>query len=178
MPAAGSSELRLFMPLPTPLADAIDRFEAGATVPAAAIAGLTSAELNSVPVPGTWSIQQIIVHLWESDLAAVHRMRRVIAEDLPLLISYDESAAATALFYEHEDLARVCRLFEDQRRLMAAVLRRLPESAFARVGIHNTRGKISLAEFVELYVEHLRGHLKHLVRKRELLAKPVKISVP
>lgn len=166
------------MTLPSALADAVDQFEAGALVPAKAIAGLTAAELNSVPVPGTWSIQQIIVHLWESDLAAVHRMRRVIAEETPLLISYDESAAAASLFYEHEDLARVCRLFEDQRRLMAGVLRRLPEGAFARVGIHNTRGKVSLAEFVSMYVEHVRGHMKHLLRKRELLGKPMTIVVP
>lgn len=166
------------MTLPIALSDAVDRFEAGATVPAKAIAGLTTAELNSIPVPGTWSIQQIIVHLWESDLAAVHRMRRVIAEESPLLISYDESAAAASLFYEHEDLNRVCRLFEDQRRLMAGVLRRLPEAAFARVGIHNTRGKVSLADFVNLYIEHIRGHMTHLLRKRELLGKPVTIAVP
>jgi hypothetical protein len=55
----------------------IDRFEAGADIPLRAIAGLSPAELDAFPVPGTWSIRQIIVHLWESDLAASHRMRRI-----------------------------------------------------------------------------------------------------
>ena len=156
----------------------IDLFEAGAPVPAAAIAGLTPAELNAFPVPGTWSIQQIIVHLWESDLAAVHRMRRVIAEENPLLIAYDETACAAHLMYEHEDLSRVCRMFEDQRRMTAALLRRLPEAAFARAGVHNQRGKIALREFVQIYVDHVRGHMKHLLRKRELLGKPLALAVP
>jgi hypothetical protein len=156
----------------------IDLFEAGAPIPAAAIAGLTPAELNAFPVPGTWSIQQIIVHRWESDLAAVHRMRRVIAEDNPLLIAYDETACAANLMYEHEDLTRVCRMFEDQRRMMAAMLRRLPEEAFARCGVHNQRGKVTLRDFVQIYVDHVRGHMKHLLRKRDLLGKPLTITVP
>ena len=55
----------------------IDRYEAGAELLAPAIAGLSSAELDAHPVPGTWSVRQIVVHLLESDLAAMHRMRRI-----------------------------------------------------------------------------------------------------
>jgi hypothetical protein len=156
----------------------IDRFEAGADIPLRAIAGLLPAELDAFPVPGTWSIRQIIVHLWESDLAASHRMRRIIAEDAPLLIAYDETTCAQRLFYEHEDLARVCRLFDDNRRMTAGLLRRLPDAAFERVGIHNQRGKVTLAEMVSIYVEHVRGHLVHLVKKRGLLGKPLSIEAP
>ena len=100
------------------------------------------------------------------------------AEDTPLLIAYDETACAKGLFYEHEDPARVCRMFEDQRRSMAAVLRRLPEGAFARCGVHNQRGKVTLREFVQIYVDHVRGHMEHLLRKRELLGKALTIAVP
>jgi hypothetical protein len=156
----------------------IDRFEAGADVPARAIAGLSPTDLDALPVPGTWSIRQIIVHLWESDLAASHRMRRIIAEESPLLIAYDETACAKHLFYEHEDLARVCRLFDDNRRMTAALLRRLPEEAFERAGIHNQRGKVSLSDMVRIYVDHISGHMTHLVKKRGLLGKPLAIDVP
>lgn len=156
----------------------IDLYEAGATVPAAAIVGLSASELDALPIPGTWSIRQIIVHLWESDLAATHRMRRIVAEDVPLLIAYDETACAKHLSYEREDLTRVCRLFDDNRRMTADLLRRLPDAAFARVGIHNQRGKVSLADFVQLYVDHIRGHMVHLLRKREMLGKPLAVKVP
>lgn len=156
----------------------IDQYEAGADIPARGVAGLTREQLNAVPVPGTWSIQQIVVHLLESDLVATHRMRRVIAEERPLLIAYDETAMAKSLFYEHEDLERVCRLFADNRRMTAAVLRRLPDAAFERAGVHNQRGLVTLAQFVELYVNHLRGHMKHLLRKRELVGASLRVEVP
>ncbi len=156
----------------------IDLFEAGAPIPARAIAGLSPADLQAFPIPGTWSIQQIIVHLWESDLAAVHRMRRIIAEDNPLLIAYDETACAAHLMYEHEDLARVCRLFDDQRRMLAALLRRLPDEAFARTGVHNQRGKVPLSDFVQVYIDHIRNHMTHLLKKRTLLGKPISLAIP
>ncbi|MFM9956964.1 MAG: DinB family protein [Phycisphaerales bacterium] len=156
----------------------IDRYEAGATIPAKAIVGLSREQLNALPVPGTWSIQQIVVHLWESDATALHRMRRIIAEDKPLIIAYDETAMAKSLFYEDEDLARVCRMFEDGRHMMARVLRRLPDDTFERCCIHNHNGKVTLARMVEMYVNHLSGHMEHLIRKRAMVGAPLELPVP
>ena len=58
----------------------IERYAAGANVPAEAIRGLTPTDLNAFPVPGTWSIQQIVIHLMDSDLIGSDRMKRVAAE--------------------------------------------------------------------------------------------------
>lgn len=153
--------------------DVIDAYERGAETPAGAIAGLSPAELDALPIPGTWSIRQIVVHLLESELAAVHRMRRIGAEESPLLIAYDESALARGLHYERCDLALATRMFADLRRFTAAWLRTMPPEAFARVGIHNLRGKVSLGEMVGMYVAHLNGHMTHLRKKRALLGKPM-----
>ena len=70
----------------------IYRYEAGPDEPRRAIAGLSRAELMAVPIPGTWSLQQLLVHLYESDLVSVDRMRRLIAMPTPLLMDYDETA--------------------------------------------------------------------------------------
>ena len=153
--------------------DAIDAYERGAQVPARAIEGLADADVDATPIPGTWSIRQIVVHLLESELAAVHRMRRIAGENVPLLIAYDESALATNLHYERCDLTLVTRMFADLRLFTAAWLRTMPPEAFTRVGIHNQRGKISLAEMVRMYVAHLEGHMTHLRKKRDLLGKPL-----
>jgi hypothetical protein len=48
--------------------------------------------MRAFPVPGTWSIQQIVLHMMDSDLIASDRMKRVIAEDRPTLIGYNETA--------------------------------------------------------------------------------------
>lgn len=156
------------------MVEAIDAYERGAEVPASAIVGLSNEELDALPIPGTWSIRQIVVHLLESELAAVHRMRRIAAEDHPLLIAYDESALASNLRYERCDLTLVTRMFADLRRFAAAWLRTMPPEAFARAGIHNQRGKVSLGEMVRMYVAHLEGHMAHLRKKRDLLGKPLR----
>ena len=35
------------------------------------------------PVPGKWSVQQLVMHMLDSDLVAGERMKRIIAEPRP-----------------------------------------------------------------------------------------------
>ncbi len=79
--------------------EAIERYDAGAAVPGEAVADLTPEQLNSFPVPGTWSIQQILTHLMDSDLIATHRMKRIIAEDRPVLDLYDETEPSVGSYW-------------------------------------------------------------------------------
>ncbi len=151
----------------------IEQYLAGADVPAQAIRGLNKTELNAFPVPGTWSIQQIIMHLLDSDLIASDRMKRVIAEDRPTLIGYNETAFAKTLPYSELDPALACDIFAKNRRLTYEILRRLDDKAFERTGMHNETVEITLAYLVGTYTKHLDGHMVHLRRKRELLGKPL-----
>jgi hypothetical protein len=149
----------------------IDRYERGGERIRHAIAGLARADLLAFPVPGTWSIQQIVVHLLDSDLIAVHRMKRIIAEDVPLLIGYDETRFANELAYDDQPVDDVIRLFELNRRLFVPVLRRLPDAAFGRYGVHNARGRVTLGEMVADYVQHVDHHLRFVNEKRALLGR-------
>lgn len=150
----------------------LDRYSQGPDLLRHSIQGLTTAQLQAFPVPGTWSIQQIIVHVLESDLIASHRMKRIIAEDNPTLQAYDETRFAKTLFYEDEPLDEVLALFALNRAQTARILRRLPAETFARRGTHNERGELRLDQMVQDYVEHVDHHLKFVYRKRELLGNP------
>jgi hypothetical protein len=151
----------------------IDQYVAGAPVLSRAIRGLTRQDLNAFPVPGTWSIQQIVLHLMDSDLIASDRMKRVIAEDRPSLVGYDESRFAANLFYDQLDAATAAEVFCKNRLLTGEILRRLPDAAFERTGVHSERGEITLANLVETYAGHLEHHMKFLRQKRALLGKPL-----
>ena len=151
----------------------IDEYIRGASLLPAAIAGLTAADLNMFPVPNTWSIRQIVLHLMDSDLIASDRMKRIIAENNPTLIGFDESAFARNLFYDQLDAALAAEIFQKNRLLTGDILNRLPAAAFARAGAHNQRGRITLAEMVRMYVDHLDHHMKFLKHKRQLLGKPL-----
>jgi hypothetical protein len=151
----------------------IERFLADATVPAEAIRGLTTQELNAFPVPGTWSIQQVVLHLMDSDLIASDRMKRVIAEEAPSLLGYDETAFSKHLFYETLDPQLACEIFRLNRQMTGAILRKLPDATFARAGMHSERGRETLEELVKIYVDHVPHHLKFVKEKRKALGKPM-----
>lgn len=173
----GSDDHHSFLPSemtpahPTVISTAIDRFAAGAITPAAWCRGLSPADLDAFPIPGTWSIRQLVLHVLDSDLIAVHRMKRIIAEDNPLLIGYDETAFAAHLGYERMDVPLACECFRINRELMTQILRGLPEAAFARTGVHNQYGKLSLLDLLHTYAHHLEHHEKFLRDKRAKLGK-------
>lgn len=151
----------------------IDVYEAGGQKLVEAMSGLTREQLLAIPIPGTWSLQQIAVHMMDSDLIGADRMRRIAAMEKPLLIGYDETAFSLLPGINDMDVMDVCEHFSENRRLTAMILRKLPDASFQRWGIHNEVGKITLAEMVDKYVHHLEGHLVHVQHKRELLGIPV-----
>jgi hypothetical protein len=153
--------------------DAVEQYAARSTVPRDAIAGLSRAQLTSRPVPGTWSIQEIVLHLLDSDQVASYRMKRAIAEERPRLDVYDETAFARRLHYHEQDPARACEAFHVNRQVTAALLRRLDESDFQRVAIHPEAGELSLGMFVRIYVHHVDHHLRFIREKRALLKSPL-----
>jgi len=149
----------------------IDQYEAGATLPAKAVEGLSKAELNAFPVPGMWSIQQVILHLLDSDLVGSDRMKRVISEPDPTLYAYDENLWLKNLSYERLDPALACEIFRLNRVMTASILRTLPDAAFSRTGNHTERGIESLEQLVKDYAGHLEHHLKFVREKRAKLGR-------
>src|SRR5215813_7590735 len=135
------------------------------------IKGMSREELLAFPVPGTWSIQQIVLHTLDSDLVSSDRMKRIIAEDNPLLIGYDETKFSKRLHYEALDPQLACDLFLKNRQLTGEILRRLADQDFQRSGVHNERGKVTLEEYLKGVIWHLEHHLKFVRQKRKLLGK-------
>src|SRR5437870_1911416 len=104
----------------------IDQFEAGGSKLKAAVAGLTREELLAFPVPGMWSIQQIAIHMQDSDAVAIDRMKRIIAEEKPpLLIGFDENKFVSNLSYEEQSAADAVELLDLSRKQFVKVLRRV-----------------------------------------------------
>ena len=149
----------------------IDEYEKGGEELRLAVRGLEPEDLLAVPVPGTWSIQQIVIHLMDSDLILADRMKRVIAEENPSLIGFDESRFAQNLFYDEQSAEDAVTIVDLNRRNFARVLRKLPDETFDRVGTHNERGPMKLSDLLAGAVKHLQHHLKFVVDKREKLGK-------
>jgi hypothetical protein len=155
----------------------IDQFETGGEKLRKAIDGLTRDELLWTPPPaldvGRWSIQQVTFHLMDDELVWTDRMKRVIAEDNPKILNYDESKFAAKLFCEEQDAHIAAEILDQNRRQFCIILRNLPDAAFARTGDHNDIGIFTLGQAINWTAEHLDHHVYYIAMKREKLGKPL-----
>jgi uncharacterized damage-inducible protein DinB len=154
------------------LAELIDNYLAGPRTLRQAVAGLSREQLLARPVPGKWSTLEVVCHLADSDSILADRMKRVIAEEQPQLIGFDETRFAAALAYHERDLEEELALIEQTRRQMARILRRLGPEALRRVGIHNERGPRTLEDLLSGATNHLTHHVKFIADKRRALGLP------
>src|SRR5690349_19792008 len=99
--------------------DLVDPYVNGAEKLSLAIRGLTREDLlapppdGAGPETGKWTIQQVILHVADAELVITDRMKRVIAEDNPALLAFDENKWVTGLKYESQsaqDAADIVRL--------------------------------------------------------------------
>jgi uncharacterized damage-inducible protein DinB len=151
----------------------IEQYVAGGPKLRRAVEGLTRQDLLAKPGPGDWSIQELVIHLLDSDYIAIDRMKRMLIEDNPALLYADETAYVQRLHCDEQSLEDALLLFEVGRRQFARVLRKLTDEAFERHGTHNRRGKVTVGGIVADYIAHVDDHLKFLHAKRERLGKPL-----
>ena len=151
----------------------IDQYTAGGAKLRRAVEGLTRQDLLARPGPGQWSIQEVVIHLADSDAIAIDRMKRILTEDNPPLLYADETAYTEQLFCDAQSLDDALVLVEVGRRQFAHILRHLPDAAFLRRGTHNRRGEVTVGGMVADYIHHVDHHLAFIYAKRAKLNKPL-----
>jgi hypothetical protein len=151
----------------------IESYLSGIDMLRQAVAGMTREQLLARPVPGKWSTLEVVCHLADFDPILADRMKRVIAEERPTLVGADEKRFATALAYHDRDLGEELSLIEKTRQQMVRILRKLPEEALQRVGVHSERGPLTLEQLLTLTSKHIPHHVKFIAEKRRALGLPV-----
>jgi uncharacterized damage-inducible protein DinB len=147
----------------------IEKFAAGGDEVRAAIAGLSKSQLQSRCEPGLWSIQEVVIHLADSDAIAIDRMKRMLTEDNPTQLNADETAYVDLLHPHEQSLDDALTLLDVGRRQFARVLRQLPDAAFDRIATHELGGERTLAKMIASYTNHLSHHLQFIREKRAKL---------
>ncbi|HEV3121737.1 MAG TPA: DinB family protein [Isosphaeraceae bacterium] len=147
----------------------IESYVAGSQKLRQAVGGLSREALLARPGPGDWSIQEVVIHLVDSDMISIDRMKRLLTEENPTLLYADETAYVQRLFHDEQSIEDALTLFEIGRRQWARVLRKLPDEAFARKGTHNRTGTVTVGGMVETYIKHVDHHLEFVHAKLERL---------
>ncbi|HWB53965.1 MAG TPA: DinB family protein [Tepidisphaeraceae bacterium] len=151
----------------------IESYAAGPEKLTHAIDGLSAEQMQWMPPAeakaGTWSIQQLMAHLADCECVHADRMKRVIAEESPKLLAFDETRWAKSLAYDTRMVPDSLALIKAVRDQMAVILRHVPEAAWNRTGMHSERGALMLSQLVEGACEHMDHHLEFILAKRQVM---------
>ena len=63
-------------------------------------------QLDRTPVPGKWSIRQVVCHIADFEPIYADRMKRVLVEDNPTMFGGDPDVFAAGLHYEKRGVCR------------------------------------------------------------------------
>lgn len=136
----------------------------------AALEGVSEPLLTYKPGPGKWSIKEVAVHVADAEMVAIHRMKKVIAEENPLLFKFDPDAWASRLDYASLDMNVYLELFRSLRAGMVPVLKGLKPEDWERTGIHNVAGKQTLRDIVQMFADHVDRHVAQIERNKQAYA--------
>jgi hypothetical protein len=128
----------------------------------AALAAVPADALQWCPQPGEWSAHEVVVHCADSETNAAARIRFLTAEADPVIQGYDEAEWARRFDYHEHPVALALALVEAVRANTVALLRRLPEEAWERVGRHTESGRYAAEDWLSIYAEHLEGHARQI----------------
>ena len=140
----------------------IEQYAAGPARLKAALATVPPAAMPWRPKPGEWSAHEIVVHCADSETNAFVRIRHLAAEKEPVLQGYDQDHWAKAFEYHALPVEAALAVVTAVRDSTAALIRRLPESAWSNVGRHTESGRYTGDDWLKIYADHLEGHARQI----------------
>ena len=144
----------------------IEAYLEGPRVLRQAVAGMNREQLLARPLTGKWSTLEVVAHLADFDPILADRIKRVIAEDNPILIGFDQDKWAANLDYKKRKISQPIETFRRLRGENYELLKDQPESTFARTGNHNKRGQMTILDMLRLHTEHVEKHVQHIQAAR------------
>lgn len=142
----------------------IDRYARGPALFKATIAKVPKDALQWRPAPDKWSAHEVIVHCADSESNAHGRIRYLLAEEKPVVLGYDQARWAQVLDYHSLPWEPALATVEAVRANTTALLKRMTDEQWARVGTHTESGSYGALDWLKTYAEHLEGHARQLER--------------
>ena len=123
------------------------------------------------PVPGTWSIREVVCHIADFEPIHADRMKRVLVEDNPTMFGGDQDVFAAGLHYATRDVEEELDLIAIVRKQLARILRKTDVEDFQRTGVHTEVGPMTLESLLERTARHIPHHIPFIEQKIAALAR-------
>lgn len=152
-------------------AAAIAKYRQGPAEVDQALEGITADELDFCIAEGEWTPREVVHHLADSEMTSAIRIRRLIAEDQPLIIGYDQEEFARRLYYTRPIEGSLMAL-AGARSSTADFLDAFEESDWERFGSHNEyEGPFTVIGWLAYYADHAHDHADQIRRSRAAFAR-------
>jgi hypothetical protein len=127
---------------------------------------LSDDELDRRPAdePEGWTPRQVVHHLADSEMTSAIRLRRLLAEDAPVIAAYDENAFARHLHYDTRPIGPSLDALDAARSTSLQLLERLTDGDWGRTGIHSESGRYGVEDWLAIYAAHGRDHADQIRR--------------
>ena len=144
----------------------IDRNREGHAELLRALDAVTPEGLDFLPAPAEWTLREIVHHVADSEMIAAIRLRRLLAEDAPVIQSFDQELYAQRLRYDTRPIEAAILAIDAARRTTAEFLDMLGEGQWQRSGTHTERGVYTSERWLELNAGHAHDHVEQIRRNR------------
>jgi len=135
----------------------IARFREGYAAVEQTVDGLTDDDLDRADPRGGWTPREVVHHLADSEATAYVRLRKLIAEDEPIIQSYDEPGFARRLHYDRP-IDSSLAVLKAVRAASLELLESLTPAEWDRRGTHAESGPYAVDDWLRIYAGHSHDH--------------------
>jgi uncharacterized damage-inducible protein DinB len=123
---------------------------------------LSRAQLTRRPEPNKWSIAEILAHLADAELVGSWRMRLIIGSNGVPIQAFDQDVWAETFAYARRETKISLETFRVLRENNLRMLKALPKDLWENYGMHQERGKETIAHIVRMFAGHDLNHLAQI----------------
>lgn len=170
-----------------PIGEMLSRYRRGVGNYDPRVFSLSAEQLDMAFLPdanvGRWSVRMLLGHMADAEIVFVHRMRRAVAEERPLLAVWDENAFIDSGLYaiprevQQGDPASLVGGFvavlHTMRMWSFQWLSGLTPEQFNRVAMHPERGEQRVRDILSYAIWHVEHHSRFLQLKCDRMLGPV-----
>jgi hypothetical protein len=124
-------------------------------------------QLSAHPLPDKWSAREIVQHLADSEMNSAIRLRRLLAEDRPVIHAYDQDDYAQRLKYNERDMEPALESLRSSRSTTMQLLTQMTDADWQREGWHPESGLYSAETWLKIYAAHAHNHAAQIQRLKE-----------
>jgi hypothetical protein len=125
------------------------------------------------PAENEWCVNECVGHLIEAERRGfAGRIKNMLDEDEPRLVSWDAAEVAKARGDCERDLGSLLREFSALRRESVELIRSIRPSDLERGGMHPVVARITVGEILHEWVHHDANHLRQALANVQTIMWP------